>query len=231
MSPLRNTARPFLAALVASVVVLSLAACGRDETDLSNGKAQFVQKCGSCHTLSRAGTQGQTGPSLDAAFRAALQAGENRETVEGVVHSQIANVRREQRDARGPGHGRRRQATWPPTWPTPPARPARTAARSRRPAWPGATTGEQIFVAAGCAGCHKLASAGATGNIGPSLDQLAAAAGKREPGKSAEDYVHEAIVDPDAYTVSGFGKGVMPSYEGKLTDKQLDTLVQFLLGE
>ena len=42
--------------------------------------------------------------------------------------------------------------------------------------------------------------------------------------------MHESIVDPDAYTVSGFGKGVMPSYEGKLTDKQLDALVQYLLG-
>ena len=36
-------------------------------------------------------------------------------------------------------------------------------------------------------------------------------------------------MDPDAYTVSGFGAGVMPSYEGKLTDKQLQALVQFLI--
>ena len=43
--------------------------------------------------------------------------------------------------------------------------------------------------------------------------------------------MHESIADPEAYTVSGFGKGVMPSYEGKLTDKQLDALVQFLLGK
>ena len=64
MSPLRNTARPLGAAVAATLVLLSIAACGgRDETDLSNGKAQFVQKCGSCHILSRAGTAGQTGPS------------------------------------------------------------------------------------------------------------------------------------------------------------------------
>ena len=94
----------------------------------------------------------------------------------------------------------------------------------------GATSGEQIFTAAGCAGCHKLAKAGATGNIGPSLDQLAAAAGKREPGKSAEQYVRESIVAPDVYTVSGFGKGVMPSFKGKLSDKQVDALVKYLLG-
>jgi mono/diheme cytochrome c family protein len=229
VSPLRNTARPLLAALVASVVVLSLAACGRDETDLSNGKAQFVQKCGSCHVLSRAGTAGQTGPSLDDAFRAALEAGENRETVEGVVHRQIANVRRNSVMPKNlvTGSDARDVAAYV-AYAT--GRTGEDTGALAQAGLAGATTGEQIFTAAGCAGCHKLASAGATGNIGPSLDQLAAAAGKREPGKSAEEYVHESIVDPDAYTVSGFGKGVMPSYEGKLSDKQLDTLVKFLLG-
>ena len=33
------------------------------------GKQLFVQKCGSCHTLAHAGTQGQVGPNLDDAFR------------------------------------------------------------------------------------------------------------------------------------------------------------------
>ena len=229
MSPLRNTARPFLAALVASVVVLSLGACGREETDLSNGKAQFVQKCGSCHVLARAGTAGQTGPSLDAAFRAALQAGENRETVEGIVHSQISNVRRGSVMPKDlvTGSDARDVAAYV-AYAT--GKTGEDVGALAQAGLAGATTGEQIFVAAGCAGCHELASAGATGNIGPSLDQLAAAAGQREPGKSAEDYVRESIVDPDAFTVSGFGKGVMPSYEGKLSDKQIDTLVQFLLG-
>jgi cytochrome c2 len=73
-----NTVKATLAALAAVALGLPLAACGRDEPDLSNGKAQFVQQCGSCHTLSRAGTQGQTGPNLDAAFRAGLRAGESR---------------------------------------------------------------------------------------------------------------------------------------------------------
>ena len=54
----------------------------------------FTQKCGSCHTLARAGTQGQTGPNLDAAFRAALEKGISRDTVERVVHRQILHPRR-----------------------------------------------------------------------------------------------------------------------------------------
>lgn len=229
MSPVRNTVRPRLAAVVVTLVALSMVACGRDETDLSNGKAQFVQKCGSCHTLSRAGTAGTTGPSLDAAFRAALAAGENRKTVEGVVHRQIANVRRNSVMPKNlvTGQDARDVAAYV-AYAT--GKTGEDSGALAQAGLAGATSGEQIFTAAGCAGCHKLAKAGATGNIGPSLDQLAAAAGKREPGKSAEQYVRESIVAPDVYTVSGFGKGVMPSFKGKLSDKQVDALVQYLLG-
>lgn len=229
MSAVRNTVRPRLAALFATLVALSMVACGREETDLSNGKAQFVQKCGSCHTLSRAGTAGTTGPSLDHAFRAALQAGMNRKTVEGIVHGQIANVRRNSVMPKNlvTGADARDVAAYV-AYAT--DKTGEDSGALAQAGLAGATSGEQIFTAAGCAGCHKLAKAGANGNIGPSLDQLAAAAGKREPGKSAEQYVQEAIVDPGAYTVSGFGKGVMPSYQGKLSDKQIDALVKYLLG-
>jgi cytochrome c2 len=34
-----------------------------------------------------------------------------------------------------------------------------------------ATAGKQVFQSAGCAGCHTLKDAGATGNVGPNLDQ------------------------------------------------------------
>src|SRR5205807_1853936 len=49
----------------------------------------FVQKCGSCHTLARAGTKGTVGPNLDDAFRNALASGLRRNTIKGVVHQQI----------------------------------------------------------------------------------------------------------------------------------------------
>ncbi len=229
MSPVRNTVRPRLAALVVTLVALSMVGCGRDETDLSNGKAQFVQKCGSCHVLHRAGTAGTTGPSLDHAFRAALHDGMGRKTVEGVVHRQIANVRRNSVMPKNlvTGQDARDVAAYV-AYAT--GKTGEDAGALAQAGLAGATSGEQIFTAAGCAGCHKLAKAGATGNIGPSLDQLAAAAGKREPGKSAEQYVRESIVAPDVYTVSGFGKGVMPSFKGKLSDKQVDALVKYLLG-
>lgn len=229
MSLVRNKAK--LAALGAAFAVLPLVACGaRDEPDLSNGKAQFVQKCGSCHELSRAGTQGQVGPSLDAAFRAALKVGFNRDTVQGVVKEQI-NIPR--RNSAMPedlvtGHDAEDVAAYV-AFAT--GKTGEDEGALAQAGLAGAETGDQIFIAAGCAGCHQLGKANATGNIGPGLDDLAAAAGKREPGKSAKQYVLESITDPEVFTVSGFGKGVMPGYEGKLTKKQLDALVEYLLAK
>jgi mono/diheme cytochrome c family protein len=80
---------------LAAAVALPIAGCGREhENDLVNGKALFVQKCASCHTLKRANAQGVQGPNLDEAFRAARLDGMTQATVRGIVHRQIANVRR-----------------------------------------------------------------------------------------------------------------------------------------
>ncbi|MBN1529862.1 MAG: c-type cytochrome [Thermoleophilaceae bacterium] len=228
MSLLRTPFKPLLAAL-AAIAIVAFTACGREEDDLSNGKAQFVQKCGSCHELGRAGTQGQTGPSLDAAFRAALADGMNRDTIEGVVHRQIGNVRRNSKMPADlvTGDDARDVAAYV-AYAT--GKTGEDTGALAQAGLSGATTGAQIFTAAGCGGCHQLSEAGTNGNIGPSLNELASAAGEREPGQSASEYVHESIVDPDAVTVSGYNAGVMPSYEGKLTEKQLDALVQYLLG-
>jgi plastocyanin len=54
-----------------TLVALTAAGCSlkHETSDLVTGKQLFVQKCGSCHTLAHAGTQGQVGPNLDDAFR------------------------------------------------------------------------------------------------------------------------------------------------------------------
>src|SRR3954451_10421095 len=78
------------AALVTAVPALT--ACGgvKDpQADVVAGKQMFVKKCGSCHTLARAGTKGTVGPNLDAAFKQALADGEGRSTVRGIVYDQI----------------------------------------------------------------------------------------------------------------------------------------------
>jgi mono/diheme cytochrome c family protein len=225
----RNTVMAVLGALCAVAIALPLGACGRDEPDLENGKAMFVEKCGSCHELQRAGTAGTTGPSLDAAFQTALADGLDRDTVEGIVHDQILNPRIDSEMPADLVKGD--DATDVAAYVGYAA--ARTGNDPGRLASAGlaqARTGEQIFTAAGCAGCHQFAPAGSNGTIGPSLDDLSSAAGDREPGTSAEDYIRESLTNPEAFLVEGFGNA-MPSYEGRLTDQQVGALTDYLLQQ
>lgn len=74
-------------------LAVGLAACGASgapqDANLVAGKRAFVQKCGSCHRLERAGTSGTVGPDLDAAFRQSLSDGFGRAAVRGAVRQQI----------------------------------------------------------------------------------------------------------------------------------------------
>jgi mono/diheme cytochrome c family protein len=83
----------FLLLVAAGATTLAASGCGqsvtRDDDNLVAGKQMFVGKCGSCHTLARAGTKGTVGPDLDAAFRQGLSDGQGRTTVRGIVHEQI----------------------------------------------------------------------------------------------------------------------------------------------
>ena len=227
MSPTRNTVMTVLGPLCAVAIALPLGACGRDEPDLGSGKAQFVAKCGSCHTLSRAGTAGTTGPDLDTAFQTALADGIDRDTVEGIVHRQILHPRVDSVMPAGlvKGQDANDVAAYV------------GYAASRKGQDEGALasaglaqakTGDQIFTAAGCAGCHTFSPAGSNGTIGPSLNELKTQAGNLEPGKSAEEYVRESIEDPSAFIVKGF-PNAMPPFKGKLTNQQIDALIQYLL--
>ena len=75
-------------------VVLAAAGCGAVKHITSGnpaqGKAVFVDKCGSCHTLANAKTQGTIGPNLDYAFQADKQQGFHVSTLVDVVRGQIA---------------------------------------------------------------------------------------------------------------------------------------------
>ena len=186
-----------------------------------------MQKCGSCHELARAGTAGTQGPSLDAAFQTALADGIDRDTVQGIVHDQILHPRKNSIMPAGlvTGQTAKDVAAYVAYAADKPGEDSGALASA---GLAQAKTGEQIFTAAGCAGCHTFAPAGSNGTIGPDLDDLAAAAGNREPGKSAEEYVRESLTNPEAFLVEGFGNA-MPSYEGRLTDEQIQTLIEYLL--
>jgi mono/diheme cytochrome c family protein len=90
--------------------------------------------------------------------------------------------------------------------------------------------GEQVFRReAGCSACHSLEAGERV--VGPSLAGLAARAGSARPGYSAEMYVYESIVAPDAYLAAGFQGGIMPGgFAQRLDERQLADLVAFLLS-
>jgi mono/diheme cytochrome c family protein len=73
---------------------------------------------------------------------------------------------------------------------------------------PGA--GKAVFGKAGCGGCHTLAAAHSTGNVGPVLDD----------------------VKPDYRLATSRvtnGKGVMPSFKGQLSDQEIANVAAFVV--
>jgi cytochrome c2 len=80
----------------------------------------------------------------------------------------------------------------------------------------------------GCRICHSL-DLGVT-LVGPSFDGIATRAATRVPGLSAEEYIRQSILDPNAYVVEGFPAGQMlQNFEDLLTAEDIDNLVAFLL--
>jgi mono/diheme cytochrome c family protein len=214
--------RPLSLGLAVAALGVSAAGCGREEDDLINGKQLFVEKCGTCHQLARAGTTGTQGPNLDNAFAAARESGLGEATIQGVVRDQILE----------PGRG----SMMPEKLVTGQdasdvaAYVAASAGVSGEDTGAlasaglaGAEGGEQIFTAGGCGGCHTFGPAGTTGNVGPPLDDLASSSSPKE--------VEESIVDPDADVVQGFPSGTMPStYGDQLDEEQLKALTDYLLN-
>ena len=47
---------------------------------------------------------------------------------------------------------------------------------------------------------------------------------------SDEDYLKRAILEPNAEVVDGFNGGMMRSYKGVLSDKDIDSLIEYFKG-
>ena len=72
-----------------------------------------------------------------------------------------------------------------------------------------AAAGKQVFETAGCTSCHTLADAGATGTVGPNLDDA------KPPASLVVDRVTH-------------GKGVMPSFSGQLSEQQIQDVAAYV---
>jgi cytochrome c oxidase subunit II len=105
----------------------------------------------------------------------------------------------------------------------PPATTGGSGGGTEAPAADGAT----VFASAGCGGCHAFAPAGTDAQVGPSLDDLAAAAAAA--GEPLDSFVRTSIVDPGAYVAPGYANGVMPATFGQSLDSsEIDALVTYL---
>ena len=73
-----------------------------------------------------------------------------------------------------------------------------------------ATAGKAVFESAGCKGCHTLKDAGATGTVGPNLDQA----------KPPLSLVVERVTK---------GAGAMPPFKGQLSDKKIADVAAYVV--
>lgn len=87
--------------------------------------------------------------------------------------------------------------------------------------------GKLLFQSKGCATCHSVDGSAKTG---PTMKGKYGALEALAGGKSVkvdDNYLRESIVDPAAKVVQGF-EPVMPTYAGKLKDKQLNALIDYI---
>jgi cbb3-type cytochrome c oxidase subunit III len=203
-------------ALAALPAALLLAGCGgtglNADADVSGGKPLFEQKCGSCHALAAAGTKGAVGPDLDASFVRSREDGLGESTIREVTRGQIeyALPPMPQRDDLDLSDAQADSisayvASVAGTGKTPPA----TTAAAETGGSAGGADGKSIFASAGCASCHALADAAATGAIGPNLDEA----------KPSEALAVDRVTH---------GKGAMPPFKGQLSDAEIKAVAKYV---
>lgn len=209
------------AAALALLAALAAAGCGSiaagDEAGGAfDGKQLFTGRCGQCHVLADAGTNGQVGPNLDEAFDDVRAEGFDESTIRDVVRGQIeypvSNPGTE-----GPG--------MPGPSETLKGLEDRDAAADAIAAYIASVAGKpgaggdaeaappsdpkQLFVQS-CGSCHVLDDAGTSGTIGPSLD-------------AAKPTLDRAI---DQITNGGGG---MPAFGDRLSEEQIRALAEYIV--
>lgn len=87
----------------------------------------------------------------------------------------------------------------------------------------GNGSGAQLFASSGCASCHTLSAAGATGEVGPNLDESLA------PDDDTQG-IEVMIAEPNSEVVEGYSPNVMPQdYGQKLSSQEVHQLAEFLV--
>ena len=171
--------------------------------DTQAGKTLFTKNCAGCHTLGDAGATGTIGPNLDAAFGPSRAQGFKQSTIQNVVLLQIRDASKPMPDNLVKGQDAQDVAAYVAAVAGTPA----SIAAAKPPSQLG-NDGKAIFQSE-CAGCHTLKAAGATGTVGPNLDQL----------KPAQARVVRQVTN---------GGAVMPAFKGKLTPAQIAAVATYV---
>jgi mono/diheme cytochrome c family protein len=206
-----------IATIAAATAIVGLTGCDLGpKANLDRGQQLFTQKCGSCHTLTGAGTNGDVGPNLDYAFKQARASGMDEDTIKGVVKYQIGEAR--------PAPTQATDVYMPQDLVTGQDADdvaAYVASVAGVPGIQAPVFAPPQFFATNCGGCHTLAQAGTTGTTGPNLDEAL-------KNMSAQQ-ISQSITDPNATITPGYPANVMPqNFEQTLTPPQLQQLVAYL---
>ena len=199
--------------LVLALTAIALAGCGteglsEENADISQGKLLFKQKCGACHTLREADTQGSTanpatgGPNLDDAFAAPREEGFDESTIRETIRHQIDFAAEPMPRDLVEGVDAEAVAAYV----------AQVAADPEAEvALPSGSGGDdpKLVFESNCATCHALADAGASGEIGPNLDQV-----QPSVARSVRQIAN--------------GGGGMPEFKDQLSQEQIQALAEYI---
>jgi cytochrome c1 len=96
---------------------------------------------------------------------------------------------------------------------------------------PRIAKGRELYRSAGCVACHSVDG---SPNVGPTWKglfghevEVTLPDGSTQIIVADEEYLKEAIVQPAAKIVKGF-QNVMPSYEGRFSDEELQALIEYI---
>jgi cytochrome c oxidase subunit 2 len=94
-----------------------------------------------------------------------------------------------------------------------------------------AAAGRKIMQNIGCFACHTVDG---TKLVGPSFKgiwgemQTVTTGGEKREVKVDEEYIKRSIFDPNADVVNGFQKGLMITYQGQLSDDDVNQIIEYL---
>ena len=207
-----------MAVVGGGVLAVLLAACGTGgkvsaTVDVQNGKRLFQQKCAGCHALAAVGSAGGIGPNLDDSFAQARADGFKETAIANIVHDQIRFAGQYPTAQSNPDYLKANMPRNLVKGQDADDVAAFVAANAGLQGFAASqvisgTNGKQIFQKK-CASCHTLKDAGATGTIGPNLDQL-----KPSFAIAQNQVIH--------------GGGVMPAFKGVLTDAQIKAVAKYV---